>query len=152
MKKRIKKMSFCPLSNLAQINHHLSAEGANKVFILRNKTAGYQNKMIQKQHDVKTPENQSTRTPRHMCMYQNSHISTHCCHLMKTAGHQNIRAPKHQTGHQRVFIMKMPEMYKCWTDRIWGIDWVPSNIWWVTQHSVCLSNVSSDCGVRGMIG
>ena len=100
-------MTFCPLANLAQINHHLSAEGANKVFILHNKTAGHQNKMTQKQQNTRTPKQgtqkqQDAKTPGN----QNT----------RTQGHQNTRTPKHKgtktpgyhTGLQKLFVMKMP--------------------------------------------
>ena len=63
------KMTFCPFANLAQINHHLSGEGANKVFILHNKTPGHKNTRISTNQDnktlcyhIKTPEYQNTAT------------------------------------------------------------------------------------------
>ena len=76
-------MTFCPLANLAQINHHLSAAGANKVFILHNKTPGHQNKIHK---NNRMPKHQETKTPGHKDT--------------KIQGHQNIRAPKHQDTTQ----------------------------------------------------
>ena len=65
------KMTFGPFANLAQINHHLSGEGANKVFILHNKTPGHQNTrttkhygIISKHSDTESPGDQDTMAPQ----------------------------------------------------------------------------------------